>query len=281
MALKEYISDDIYTTSPTGPAYGDMISVEDRRRADELALGRIASSAVLTELNEKLLVADESMPVLGLRLSTKLGTKEFAQTYLAYGRTEPEQGLRPTREVTRLSFSPGYKAKLGLALPIDPATRGSMAYWPSYSWSEAEGSRVVGWWQHFQRDKFTAYKSDREPEINDYSDDEIEFDSRPFTVWPTGFGRFREGAPSVSDAYSQARLETREAIAAVREADPRGDSVCTTRKGDAWRHAIFIGAPAVGAALRALEHQAPRGNDLPRPLADMLEAMAENLSVSV
>lgn len=280
MVLKERITDSLYTTAPTGPTYGDVLSPADRRQADEQALGKIASSQVLTDLNDTFLGMDEPLPALGIRLSTKLGTKEFAQTYLAYGQTQPSQGLQPTRGVT----SPGYryyKAKLGLALPIDPASRGSVAYWPSYNWSREEGSRVVGWWQHLQQDSFTVYKGYQEPEVIDYSADEIEFDSRPFTIWPTAFGRFHEGAPAVISTGHAARRETRQAIDAIRGADPRGDGVRTIREGDTWRHAIFIGAPAVEAALQTLEHQAPRGIDLPQPLADMLTAAADNLSVSI
>ena len=276
MPLQEQIPDSLYRTPPVHETYGDVASTSDRRRADEQSLEQIALSPGLTVLHDKLLTADEPSLAIAIRLSTVAGTKEFAHTYIAYGQTKPSEGLRPTRRVS-YDGRGGYRARPGLALSLDPSTRGAVAYWPSYDWSADEGSKVVGHWEHLQRDTFTAYNHGRE-EVTEY-DDEIVFEDRPFTVWPTGFGRFGEGAPAVINTARETRREIERSVRAVHSADARGDGIRTVRRGDVQQHTIILGKRAVRSALNTLAKQAWRDPGLPEPLADMLVAVDESLSV--
>lgn len=256
------------------PGQGLALSPGEQERATKMVALTLRAQSYLHAINGRLAGADESLPAIGVVLGTVPDT-DLPEVFISYGRTEPNEGLRPVTEIL-LDGRGGREVKYGLALPMDRATQRSVTFWPS---ENGAPSQTTGWWQQWRSNLFTMHKPDEPAHVREYPSNGIDFGDMPFSTWPVP-GMLDLPTNPIIDDSNFAQEEARRAMTVVRRQPGIWADLQSRSDYNLRQHFVVLGQDAVGAALNTLQEQPEDIAKLPQPLIDMLDTVADDLAVT-
>lgn len=237
----------------------------------------------LAELDHMLQGSEESLPAIGVNLSTLSRVIDLPLVSIDYGQTEIGKGLEPaTKSRSPDDRGPRFSYVVsGLALPMDKHTQGEVVFYPLDYIKTKKGaikpypSQTNGWWKQRSQDGvITTHMPNEEPKIQENS--HTHFDNNAFATWESPLA---PPQPLILCDPEVAAAEARRAMAVVRE-KPADWKEMYEKDGRLQQHFVAVGEKAVTAAFEAMQDGSIGTTELPKPFKDMVDAVQVALDIT-